>query len=110
MITITALVRAREGAQDVVREALLSVADAVRDEEHETMGYFVTQSRDDPRLFITYERFTDRAAMDLHNGSAAVARFVRDAGPHLDGDIVIHIGDELSVKMTRPAPEGRPTP
>ena len=98
MITITAIIRARPGRQDIVRRALRSVADGVRDTEPETVGYFVTQSRDDPYLFTTYERFTNQAAMERHNGSAIVAQFVRDAGPHLDGDIVIHVGEELSVK------------
>ena len=41
-------------------------------------------------------RVYDRAAMEKHNASEAVARFVRDTGPHLDGDIVIHVGEELA--------------
>lgn len=98
MITITAIIRARPGAQDTIRKALLSVAEGVRDTEPETLGYFVTQSQDDSCLFTTYERFADRAAMERHNRSPLVARFVRDAGPCLDGDVVLHVGDELSAK------------
>lgn len=103
MITITAIIRAREGGQDIVREALLAVAEAVRNGEPETVAYFVCQGAGDPRLFTTFERFTDRAAMDRHNGSAAVARFVQVAGPHLDGEVIIHVGDELSAKTGGPA-------
>jgi len=98
MITITAIIRARPGSQDIIRKALLSVAEGVRDTEPETLGYFVTQSQDDACLFTTYERFADRAAMERHNGSLFVARFVRDAGPCLDGDVVLHVGEELSAK------------
>jgi quinol monooxygenase YgiN len=98
MITITAIIRARSNAQDHVRRALLAVAEAVRETEPETVGYFVAQSPDDPRLFMTFERFADRAAMDRHNNSAALAEFVREAGPHLDGDIAIHVGEEISSK------------
>jgi quinol monooxygenase YgiN len=98
MITITAIIRARPGAQAIVRRALLSVVEAVRAAEPETIGYVVAQGADDPCVFTTFERFVDRAAMDRHNGSAAVQQFVRDAGPHLDGDVVIHVGEELAAK------------
>jgi len=36
--------------------------------------------------------------MDKHNASEAVARFVRDVGSHFDGDIVIHVGEEIAFK------------
>jgi quinol monooxygenase YgiN len=96
MLTITAIIRARSDAHSVVRNALLSVVEAVRKTEPQTVGYFVAQSADDACVFTTFERFADRAAMEKHNASEAVARFVRDTGPHLDGDIVIHVGEELA--------------
>ena len=81
-----------------MRKALLSVVETVRETEPQTTGYFVAQSTDDDRLFTTFERFADRAAMERHNSSEAVARFIREAGPHLDGKIVIHAGEELAFK------------
>ena len=98
MLTITAIIRARPNAQDIVRNALLSVVKAVRETEPQTVDYFVTQSADDPCVFTTFERFADRAAMEKHNASEAVARFVRDVSSHFDGDIVIHVGEELAFK------------
>lgn len=96
MVTITAIIRARPDEHSAVRNALLSVVEAVRETEPQTVGYFVTQSADDPCVFTTFERFVDRAAMERHNASEAVARFVRDAGLHLDGDVVIHAGEEIA--------------
>jgi quinol monooxygenase YgiN len=98
MFTITATIRARPNAQNIVRNALLTVVEAVRETEPETVGYYVAQSADDPCLFTTFERFADRAAMETHNASAAVARFVLDAGSHLDGDVIIHVGEEIARK------------
>ena len=98
MVTITAIIRARPGEHCTVRNALLSVVEAVRETESQTVGYFVTQSADDPCVFTTFERFVDRAAMEQNNASEAVARFVRDAGSHLDSAIVIHAGEELASK------------
>jgi quinol monooxygenase YgiN len=96
MLTITAIIRARPQAQNIVRDALLSVVESVRETEPQTVGYFVTQSADDQCMFTTFERFIDAAAMDRHNASAAVARFVRDTSSHLDGDVVIHVGEEIA--------------
>jgi quinol monooxygenase YgiN len=98
MISLTAIIRVRPGAQDIVRKALLAVAETVAATEPETLGYFVTQSSDDPCLFTTYERFADRNAMEKHNSSAAVAKFVEQAGAHFDGPIAIHFGEEISAK------------
>jgi quinol monooxygenase YgiN len=81
-----------------VRDALLSVIKTVRETEQQTVGYFFTQSADDPCVYTTFERFADRVAMDKHNASEAVARFVRDVGSHFDGDIVIHVGEEIAFK------------
>ena len=49
----------------------------------------------DPCVFTTYERFTDTAAMDTHNSSAAVARFFATAKPILDGEVMLHVGEEM---------------
>ena len=74
MLTITAIIRARPQAQNIVRNALLSVVEAVRETEPQTVGYYVAQSADDQCVFTTFERFVDAAAMESHNASAAVAR------------------------------------
>ncbi len=98
MITITALLRAKAGHEDTVQAALLEIAGHVAREEPGTIGYHICRARDDPALFTTYERFTDAAAMDRHNDSAALAHFVEVAGGLLDGEVTIHIGEEISVK------------
>lgn len=96
MLTITAIIRARPQAQDLVRNALLSVVEVVRETEPQTLGYYVAQSADDPCVFTTFERFVDAAAMERHNASAAVARFVRDTDSYLDGDVVVHVCEEIA--------------
>jgi quinol monooxygenase YgiN len=96
MITITAVIRARKGEEDTLRRALLKVADNVQASEPDTVGFFISQDLADPCVFTTYERFTDRAAMDRHNGSAAVARFFAIARPLLDGAVTLVTGAEIS--------------
>lgn len=96
MISITAVIRTRSGEEETMRRALLDVARHVPEAEPGTRAFFVSQDTGDGRMFTTYERFTDQAAMDRHNGSAAVMRFFATAKQILDGEVVLHIGREVS--------------
>ncbi|MFC2254397.1 putative quinol monooxygenase [Labrys portucalensis] len=98
MVTITAIIRVRKGSEAAMRQALLEVAAHVEAHEPRTVSFFVSQDSSDPALFTTYERFVDRAAMDTHNGSPAVARFFAIANPLLEGKVMLVTADEISAK------------
>jgi len=98
--TITAVIRTKKGSEDTMRRGLLDVAANVAANEPETLGFFISQDAADPCVFTTYERFTDQAAMDRHNGSETVAKFFAIAQPILDGEVILHTCDEISVKDT----------
>ncbi|CCD89030.1 conserved protein of unknown function [Bradyrhizobium sp. ORS 285] len=99
MITITAVIRAKAGHEATMRDALVAVAAHVAANEPETIGFFISQSETEPGLFTTYERFADKAAMDRHNGSAAVATFFGIAKPILDGEVILVTSQEVSATM-----------
>ncbi len=98
MLAITAVIRVKRGHEDTMRRALLEVAENVRLNEPDTVGFFISQEQDNPSVFTTYERFRDQAAMDAHNDSAVVARFFGIAKPILDGDVILVTSTELSAK------------
>ncbi len=98
MLSITAVIRAKVGHEAALRDALLAVAENVRLNEPETVGFFISQNPEDPCVFTTYERFIDRAAMDRHNNSAVVAKFFGLAQPILDGDVTLVTSVEISAK------------
>ncbi len=98
MRTITAIITTRHGYEDAMKKALLEVAENVRKNEPDTVGFFISQNSDDARVFTTYERFSDQAAMDNHNNSETVARFFGIAQPILDGEVTLVISDEISAK------------
>jgi quinol monooxygenase YgiN len=50
---------------------------SLRNEEG-CIRFDVNQSRDDPTLFLMYEMFRDRAALDIHGKAPHVAAFLRD--------------------------------
>jgi quinol monooxygenase YgiN len=99
MITITAVIKAKSGHEITMRDALIAVAENVADNEPDTIGFFISQSEEDPCVFTTYERFADKAAMDRHNGSAVVATFFGIAKPILDGEVTLVTSKEVSAKM-----------
>jgi quinol monooxygenase YgiN len=98
MLTITAVIRAKNGHEETMRRALLDVAENVRVNEPDTISFFVSQDQANPCVFTTYERFLDQAAMDAHNNSEVVARFFGIAKPILDGDVVLVTANEISMK------------
>ena len=48
MFTITAIIRVRPHAVNIARDSLISIVEAVRATEPQTLSYFVTQSANDP--------------------------------------------------------------
>lgn len=98
MITITAVIRAKPGAAEALKAALLDVAAHVAAHEPETTDFFLAQGLADPHVFTTYERFADEAAKDRHNASAAVARFFEVGGPLIDGPVTLETCAEFSRK------------
>jgi quinol monooxygenase YgiN len=98
MLTITAIIRTKQGHERAMRDALLEVAENVRANEPDTIDFFVSQDINDPCVFTTYERFTDQPAMDRHNNSDVVARFFGIAKPILDGEVTLVTSSELSAK------------
>lgn len=98
MLTITAIIRAKPGCDRMLQDALIEVAEHVRVNEPDTLGFFISQDLENPCVFTTYERFSDRAAMDLHNGSTVVAKFFGIAQPLLDGPVTLITSREVLAK------------
>lgn len=98
MLTITAIIRAKKGYEATMRQALLEVAENVRANEPNTVGFHISQDASDPCVFATYERFTDKEAMDRHNDSDVVARFFGIAKPILHGDVTLITAGEIFAK------------
>lgn len=75
--------------------ALRAVAEHVAAHEPNTKGFYISQSIETPSVFTTYERFSDEAAKDLHNGSEAVARFFAKADTLIEGEVILHTCHEV---------------
>ena len=48
MLTITAIIRAKKGHEETMRQALIKVAENVKLNEPDTVGFFISQDASDP--------------------------------------------------------------
>ena len=78
--------------------ALLKVAQHVNKDETDSVGFYISQDINDTSVFTTYEWFASEAAMETHNGSAAVKIFFDNAQHILDGDVILVTAVEVSKK------------
>jgi len=98
MIALTAIFRAKPGQGEAMQKALDEMTAHVSASEPGTLGFYVCRDGDDPLRFITYERFKDRAALDLHNTSSYRDSWIARHGALFDGELVLHIGTETAAK------------
>lgn len=64
-VILTAVVKAKAGQEEAVREALLSMVQPTR-QEPGCLAYNLHQSKKDPTQFMFYEQWASQAALDAH--------------------------------------------
>ncbi|MHB0960261.1 MAG: putative quinol monooxygenase [Pirellulaceae bacterium] len=67
-IILTAMVKARAGEEEAVKEALLSLVGPTR-QEAGCLCYNLHQSKTDPTLFMFYEQWANQDAIDAHGNT-----------------------------------------
>ncbi|SEC05439.1 Quinol monooxygenase YgiN [Nocardioides exalbidus] len=88
-LQVVATIPAKPEAADQVREALLTLAAATREEEG-CLAYDLFESGSAPGTFVTVERWTDSAALDAHMATPHVAAAFGAAEGALSGEVSIH--------------------
>ena len=64
-VILTAIVKAKPGQEDAVKEALLSLVEPTR-KEAGCLCYNLHQSKGDPTQFMFYEQWASQEALDAH--------------------------------------------
>lgn len=93
MPSVVATLRVKKDKIDEARELLRKLAANVRATEPGTQAYVFHQRKDDPSLFVAYEKYVDDAAFKKHGENlrsqgAALA-------PVLDGRPEVVLMDEI---------------
>lgn len=87
MMSLVAKLTVQEGKEQDFINAMKDVVPAVR-EEPGNNAYIMNRSKENPRLFVFYEEYTDQAAFDAHRkhlGELGVdLRAILDGAPVLE--------------------------
>ncbi|MGN6607163.1 MAG: putative quinol monooxygenase [Jatrophihabitans sp.] len=88
-LPVVAVITAKPGTETVLRDALVALAAASRDEEG-CLAYEVLQSTTDATVFVTVEDWRDQADLQAHMHSAHMQQAMAAAGDAFAGAPVIH--------------------
>jgi quinol monooxygenase YgiN len=98
MLTVVAKLKVQAGQEADFERACRLMIEYVRVAEHDTVTYVLHRSRKDPTVFLFYERYSDRAALDVHTQSAQMAKLFSTISPLLDGAPEIEMYEEIDGK------------
>ena len=93
-VTVLARVRAREGMEEKVRQELLALVAPSR-REAACIDYNLHQSEDDQTLFMFYENWTSREALDKHRSMPYLDAFDERVEGMLAEDVEITLWDMI---------------
>lgn len=93
MITLTAVIQCKAGSEELIKEALLTVAAYARDSEPGTAAYFVTRGNEGG-VFVTHERYLDRISLEAHNQGPGASGFFATSEGHIES-VDVYIGSEI---------------
>ncbi len=88
-LNVVALLTAKPGSEEIIREVLESLAVATRAEPG-CLGYALYASAADPTVFITVEKWASQADLDGHMTSPHIAEALTIATDHLAVAPAIH--------------------
>lgn len=88
-LDVVALITAKPGSEQIVRDALTSLVAPTQAEEG-CIAYALHVSNADPAVFVTVERWRSQDDLDAHMQTAHIAEVFKVAGDHLAAAPAIH--------------------
>ncbi len=95
MFVIVAKLKAQEGKEDDIEKALLKMFPEVRAKEEGTMSYIMHKAKDNPRVFLFYEKYKDQEAFQHHSSTPYFKELFATIGPLLDGSPSVEMYEEV---------------
>ena len=94
MLTVVARIKAKKGKAEQVREELMALIPPTRDEP-DCISYILHQSTDDPHLFLFFENWTSKAALDAHLLKPHLQAFIAKADSLLGEPLDVSLWSEI---------------
>lgn len=95
MLTLLALMPARNGRGDDLGEALMALVDRTR-QEPGNITYNVHRSNNDPQLWMMYEHWTSQEALDAHFEQPYMKDLVSRLPVLLEGELKLQMFTQTS--------------
>ena len=94
-LSVVAYIEAKPGMEERVKQELLAIVEPTRREQG-CFNYDLHQSADNPALFVFYENWTNKAALDAHLETPHVQAFIGQAETLLARPVEITLWNMLS--------------
>jgi quinol monooxygenase YgiN len=95
MLVIVAKLKAKEGKEAEMEKALLKMFPQVREKEEGTLSYIMHKAKNDPRLFLFYEKYRDQEAFNLHSSTPYFKELFATIGPLMEGNPTVEMYEEI---------------
>jgi quinol monooxygenase YgiN len=95
MLTVVAVLKAQEGKEKEMEEALKKAVPQVA-AEGGTLTYALHRAKKDPTKFLFYEKYKDKEALAAHSSTTYFMEMFGAIGPLLDGNPSIDIYEEIA--------------
>lgn len=92
---IVAKLKAKSGKESEMEKALKDMVVKVKGEEG-TLAYTLHRSKKDPSVFMFYEKYKDKAALDFHSSTPHFKEMSGILASLLEGGLEIDVYDELA--------------
>ncbi len=95
MLTVVAIMQAKEGKEKELEEELLSLVPLTRQEDG-CINYDLHRAVGNPAKFVFYENWADKQALDSHAGMSHLKEFFGKAADLLSGQPDIGLYEMIS--------------
>ena len=92
---VVAKLKAKSGKEAEVEKTLKEMVGKVRGEEG-TLAYTLHKSKKDPSVFMFYEKYKDKEALNFHSSTPHFKEMFGILAPLLEGQSEIDVYDELA--------------
>ena len=95
MLVIVAKLKAQKGKEGEMEKALLKMFPEVRAKEEGTLAYIMNKAKNDPQVFLFYEKYKDQEAFTHHSSTPYFKQLFATIGPLLDGSPSVEMYEEV---------------
>ena len=97
MVIVLAVLKSQAGKENEFEEALKVMVSNVQQEEG-TLAYILHRAKDNPSIFMVYEKYTDDDAFAYHGATPHMAELFEKIGPLMAEEPSIVMYEEIAAK------------